>query len=57
MLKNFTKSSLVEVFTRTFHSVVVITAAQHHSTKSELRFSAGLNTARGVSGIRDGEDF
>ena len=57
MLKHLTKSSLVEVFTRTFHGVVVITAAQLHSTKPELRFSAGLNPVRGVSEIRDGEDL
>ena len=57
MLKNFTKSSLVEVFIRTFHGVVVITAAQLLSTKPELRFSAGLNPVRGVSEIRDGEDL
>ena len=37
--------------------VVVITTAQLHSTKSELRFCAGSNPARGVSEIRDGEDL
>ena len=37
--------------------VVVITAAQLHSTKPELRFCAGSNPARGVSEIRDGEDL
>ena len=37
--------------------VVVITTAQLHSTKSELRFCAGLYPARGVSEIRDGEDL
>ena len=37
--------------------VVVITVAQLHSTKPELRFCAGSNTARGVSEIRDGEDL
>ena len=36
--------------------VVVITTAQLHSTKPELRFCAGSNPARGVSEIRDGED-
>ena len=36
---------------------VVITTAQLHSTKSELRFCAGLNPARGVSEILDGEDL
>ena len=37
--------------------VVVITNAQLHSTKPELRFCAGSNPARGVSEIRDGEDL
>ena len=36
---------------------VVITTAQLHSTKPELRFCAGSNPARGVSEIRDGEDL
>ena len=36
--------------------VVVIITAQLHSTKPELRFCAGSNSARGVSEIRDGED-
>ena len=35
---------------------VVITTAQLHSTKPELRFCAGSNSARSVSKIRDGED-
>ena len=37
--------------------VVVITTVQLHSTKPELRFCAGSNTASGVLGIRDGEDL
>ena len=37
--------------------VVVITTAQLHSTKSELRFCAGSNSACGVSRIWDGEDL
>ena len=37
--------------------VPIITTAQLHSTKLELKFCAGSNSARGVSGIRDGEDF
>ena len=37
--------------------VVVITTAQLHSTKPELRFCAGSNPARGVLEIRDGEDL
>ena len=37
--------------------VVVITTAQLHSTKPELKFCAGSNPARGVSEIRNGEDL
>ena len=37
--------------------VVVITTAQLHWTKPEFRFCAGLNPARGVSEICDGEDL
>ena len=37
--------------------VVVITAAQLHSAKPELRFCGGSNPARGVSEFRDGEDL
>ena len=37
--------------------VVVLTTAQLHLTKPELRFCAGSNPARGMSEIRDGEDF
>ena len=37
--------------------VVVITTAQLHSTKPELRFCAGSNPARGVLEIHDGEDL
>ena len=39
------------------HGVVVITAAQLHSTKPELRFCAGSNFAPGVSEICDGENL
>ena len=39
------------------HVVVVITTAQLHSTKPELRFCAGSNTAHAVSEIHDSEDF
>ena len=38
-------------------SIVVITTAQLHSTKPELRFCAGSNPARCVSEICDGEDL
>ena len=37
--------------------VMVITTAQLHSSKPELRFWAGSNPARGVSKICDGEDL
>ena len=36
---------------------LVITTAQLHSTKPELRFSAGSNPAGGVLEIRYGEDL
>ena len=36
-------------------SVVVITTAQLHSSKSELRFCTGSNPAGGVTEIHDGE--
>ena len=37
--------------------VVVITTGQLHSTKPELRFCVGSNSARSVSEIPDGEDL
>ena len=39
------------------HGVVVITAAQLHSIKAELRLCAGSNPARGVSEIRHDENL
>ena len=36
---------------------MVITTAQLHSTKPELRLCAGSSTVCGVSEIRDGEDL
>ena len=36
---------------------MVITTAKLHSTKPELRFCAGSNSARGGLEIRDGEDL
>ena len=36
---------------------MVITTAQLHSTKSEFRFCAGSNPARGMSKIWDGENL
>ena len=38
-----------------FRDVVVITTAQLHSTKPEIRFCVGSNTALDVSEICDGE--
>ena len=40
-----------------FRGVVVITAAQLHSTKPELTFCAGSDPACSMSEIRDGEDL
>ena len=37
--------------------IAVITTAQLHSTKSELRFCAGSNPARVVSEIHNGENL
>ena len=37
--------------------VVVITTAELHSTKPELRLCTGSNPAGSVSDIRDGEDL
>ena len=37
--------------------LVVITTAQFYLTKPKVRFCASSNPARGVSEIRDGEDF
>ena len=44
-------------FTLWRRGVVVITTAQLHSTKPELKFCAGSNSARSVSEIRNGEDL
>ena len=38
------------------YSYDLLTTAQIHSTKSELRFCIGSNPARSMSKIRDGED-
>ena len=38
-------------------TIVVITTAQLHSTKPELKFCLGSHPARGVSEIRDGADL
>ena len=39
------------------HGVVVITTAQLHSIKPELRFCTDSNPACGMSEIRDDENF
>ena len=53
------KSSFVEFIEKRLwpRGVVVITIAQLHSTKPELRFCAGSNPAHGMSEIGDGEDL
>ena len=43
--------------TSPYRGVVVITTAQLHSKKPELRFCECSNPARSVSEIRDGEDL
>ena len=48
---------LLESFGKWRRGVAVITTAQLHSKKPELRFCTGSNPARGVSEIRDGEDL
>ena len=45
---------LIRVWRR---GVVVITTAQLHSIKPELRFCADSNPTRGVLEIRDGEEL
>ena len=39
------------------YGVVVITIAQLHSTKLEIRFSVGSNPACSMPEIQDGADF
>ena len=39
------------------HGIVVITTAQLHSTKPELRFCTGSSPACSMSGIQDSEDL
>ena len=52
-------AKLVASTTPSYNSgyVVVITTAQIHSTKPELRFCRDSNLACAVSEIRDGEDL
>ena len=52
-----TKVYIRQTVTHKGRGVVVITAAQLHSTKPELRLCTGSNPARGVSEIHDGEDL
>ena len=57
-LSSFKKVCSICFNERLWHrGVVIITTAQLHSTKPELRFYAGSNPARGVLAIRDGEDL
>ena len=51
------RSFVSECIVKWCRGVVVITTAQLHSTKPELRLCAGSNPAHGVSEIRDGEDL
>ena len=55
----FTKSATVTQLhvAPWYCGVVLITTAQLHSTKPELRFFVGSNPARNISEIRDGEDL
>ena len=46
-----------QFFCKQHRGVVVIAAAQLHSTKPERRFCTGSNTACSMSEIRDGEDL
>ena len=57
LLRSLNELVRVNVWTMWRRGVVVITTAELHSTKSELRFCAGLNPARGVSEICDGENL
>ena len=57
-LKTITTTSFILNVAAPFRSViVVITTAQLHSTKPELRFCVSSNPADSVSEIRDGEDL
>ena len=47
----------IQLFQPIRRGVVVITTAQLHSAKPEVRLCASSNPARGVSEIRDGEDL
>ena len=54
VIKQFFESLYSRLWRR---GVVVITTAQLHATKPELRFCAGSNPACGVLEIRDDEDL
>ena len=49
--------SYQQIITFWRRGVVIIAAAQLHSTAPGLRFCAGSNPTRGMSEIRDGEDL
>ena len=55
--KYLRRTSCRKKLTNWRRGVVVITTAQLHSTKPELRFCAGSNPARSVSEIHDGENL
>ena len=55
---HISKLRLKAPFNYNWHrDVMVITTAQLHSTKPELRFCSGSNTAHSMWEIRDGEDL
>ena len=57
-LKTIITTSFILNVAAPFRSViVVITTAQLHSTKPELRFCIGSNPAHSMPEIRDGEDL
>ena len=56
-LMYFCRYQLCFCFDQDQLKVLVITTAQLHPTKTELRFCIGSNPAWGVSKIRDGEDL
>ena len=53
MLAEEFQKPVIKNLKKRWHSRVVITTAQLHSIKPELRLSTGSNPARSVSDIRD----
>ena len=51
------KADIIKLILKWRRGVVVITTAQFHSTKPELRFCAGSNPAWSMGEIRDDEDL